>query len=917
MIPKQRIDRFFHDQPPMDFVETDIKTPVHEKPPVHWHYRCDEQISHSDAYVCFDGMEIAEKFPEDGFLETSYTDFGDFLRMLKLDKRGANTVNVYICKDVALEKEEHIIDVADGAITVKASDADGVRRALVYLEDMVLRSGAPYLKKGMTRRKPFIKTRMTRCSFAPTSRFPREVYELTNNIDYYPDGLLNRFMHEGVNVLWIYGESFEMLFENSVMPEEGQDCDRHLEKLNTIVEKCEKYGIKVYLYSQFPWSLNETMAKKYPDVAGHKLGDIYTFCTRSERGQQHIYKAIQNLFDRVPKLAGYIDITMGEGLTTCASSRFPELKGCPRCSRYSVAENLVQSVNLLGDAVKKAKPDAEFVSWTYEHRFWNLEDIAQYVKGADKNIALMQNLGDMTRAEQLGKLRVGTDYWFSCPVPSERYVATAQAAKQYGKRLFAKTQIGNGFELASTPYVPAPGILFEKYRQLKELGTEGAMHCWYFGSYPSIMGKAAGELSFWEDFSDESAFLRHLAGIYWGPDRAEDAYKAWKLFSEGFKNFPLNVMFEYFGPMNDAPVWVLQLLPKNLPIPRTFWSYDPTDGDRIFECLHNGHTLDEAIILCQRMSENWKAGLALFERNIDAWRWGSDICFEQYTNAKCIDILIMSTINVLRFYKLRHMLGRCEAGEQEKALEILAEMESIVYAEMQNSRDISALCQVDNRLGYSPEAEGFKFFPKKLAWRIGELEKVLHNEFTLVRERIENGLAPLSYYHGDDSLQRYKMPRYHVVWGSMDAAPWEKVGDRFAFRCAHNEAYFEIEMKGQTEGSAMLTFEFQLTWASASIIVDQKGNLSFTRTSYYYQSLEGDKKEAERTRYEITALDDAPFHVKIRVPVRRIEEDGKLRTMKMRIEAPDKTLWCDDPWPFRHWSMEEMAPNSFGWLLVD
>ena len=80
---------------------------------------------------------------------------------------------------------------------------------------------------------------------------------------------------------------------------------------------------------------------------------------------------------------------------------------------------------------------------------------------------------------------------------------------------------------------------------------------------------------------------------------------------------------------------------------------------------------------------------------------------------------------------------------------ILTQMRSLIEKEMLNSKKMSTLTEKDNRLGYHSEAEGFKFFGKKLQDRIEKLKKVLNEEFPLVEKRISEGKPPLSYYYAE------------------------------------------------------------------------------------------------------------------------------------------------------------------------
>ena len=95
--------------------------------------------------------------------------------------------------------------------------------------------------------------------------------------------------------------------------------------------------------------------------------------------------------------------------------------------------------------------------------------------------------------------------------PSGAFREIAAATHAGGGRLAAKLQTGCGYEMATVPFVPVPGILYRKYREMKALGIDSVMQCWLVGNYPGTQNAAAGELAF-EDFTeDEDTFLTRLA----------------------------------------------------------------------------------------------------------------------------------------------------------------------------------------------------------------------------------------------------------------------------------------------------------------------------------------------------------------------------------------------------------------------
>ena len=77
------------------------------------------------------------------------------------------------------------------------------------------------------------------------------------------------------------------------------------------------------------------------------------------------------------------------------------------------------------------------------------------------------------------------------------------------------------------------------------------------------------------------------------------------------------------------------------------------------------------------------------------------------------------------------------------------EMEAIARREIEISTALIPITTRDTRIGYHSEAHGYKIFPEKLRWRIGEVETVLREEFPAVRERIAKGLPPLAFYRGE------------------------------------------------------------------------------------------------------------------------------------------------------------------------
>lgn len=910
-------DPYFYNQPPMTFID-DLKLPLHQKAPDYYGKRPID-----DGEIDVHGLYIAEKFSDDpeNLLETIYKDFSLFLSVYKI---GGSNFPIYLKQGETECFEAYIIEVSEDKVTITANDTEGIRRGLIYLEDELRRSENAYLMPGTTRRKPFIKQRITRCFFSPINRPPKNGDELSDDIDYYPEEYLNRIMHDGANGVWIYTRFMDIL-PSSIIKEYGKGYEKRIAKLNRVIEKCKRYGIGVYLMAIEPVAIGSDIVDNYLDMVSDTAwnGNRY-FCCSSERGKAYCYEAGKKLLELCPGLRGHISITYGERPTACADM----IRGhsdygapnnpctCPRCKDKKPGEILSLELEALRSGAREVNPEFETVSWTYSHRNWEYDDIFDYVDTAPDDVVLMQNFEDRGFEDQLGKRRYSGDYWLSYPGPSEMFTKTAERARANNKTMWAKMQVCCSHEIATVPYVSAPGLVFDKYKGAFELGVTGVMQCWYFGNYPSLMSKVAGEMSFASDFNDKDAALEKIAGIYFGRTKAKEVVKVWKLFEAGYRNFPLNIMFSYYGPMHDSVVWKLSLKPKNLELARTWQLVDPPDGDRIYDCLLTAHTLDEAYTLCDIMRNNWQEGMKLFENLTIEHPEES----EQFDVAKAIGILFDGGTNILEFYKLRDLLGR-QAGD---AKEILSRMRELVELEIKNSEKMIPLCESCKPLGYHSEAEGFKFFPEKILERINQLRTLLETEFVEVENRIAEGKSPLEYYDGVEEHESLK--RYSMIKGTLDDAKWENIDDdgTHKFRMAYEGKKLYIELLSHDKDALFLVCpEFRLTVPDANLRFNKDGFAYFTYHEYFFNQMLRENADAELFKYRnIEVLDDAGVHLKLTLDIDELGLD-RIRPMKMKFKV-DEESWCTCTrevaphlMPAVSLGKNYTVPDEFGWIIPE
>ncbi len=899
-------DEFFDKQPPLAFVEY-LKAPVHEHKPGRFSRTEPEAGEISVAGLYLDG-----EFPDDrGLLEKSYEDFNRFLSVCGI---AGKRYPIRFQKAPSACFEAYTVTVEEDGCTLFANDTEGIRRALIYLEDEIIAREGPLLPLGSISRKPWMKERITRGFFSPTNRPPKNGDELSDDIDYYPDEYLNRLMHDGTNGLWIY-TSFRQLLKSSIIKEYGVDSEKRIEKLNRVIAKCQKYGVKVYVFAIEPMMWAD-VSENYPDMIGHRFpgNGSATICPHSERGKQYAYESGRNLFTLCPDLGGFISITAGERMTSCASI---DHTLCPRCARMTKGEVLSQNVENLRAGIRSVKPDAYCVSWTYGHRLWDENEILRYIETAPSDVMLMQNFDDKGYEKQLGKVRQAMDYWLSYAGPSQMFEMTAKAVKKHQKHLWAKMQICCSHEVATLPYVPSPGSVYQKMKGAYEWGVEGLMECWYFGNYPCFMSKAAGELSFIDDYRDEDAFLRRLASISFGRGVADSVVKAWHFFEKGYRLYPLNIMFSYYSPAHDAVVWELSLKPKNFAPSRSWQLLDKPDGDRVCDSFLIGHTMEEILTLLTRM-ENYYAK-AMTELGVIAGNAGDKLT-DLLSVSGAFLTLCRSTKNVMEFYHLRDKLGIGE-GDPKK---LLAKMRALCEDEIKQSETMITLCENDLRLGYHSEAEGFKFFPEKMRHRIGTLKTLLKTEFVEVLERIEKGLPPLEYYLGVEPDCNHT---YTIKKGGIEDAAWEYLDDNATgFRIAEDEKNLYIDLRSPDGQPITVWPEFELfkvTGPGVRVAFGDgkkvKSQVQGSHISEHWSCYPPEEREKELAKWKIKDLSWEEGDIRrVRLTLAKKDFGIKVRRpFKLQVRSWAPHMWEYEPKPMYHLGKSYLTPGCFGWVRYE
>lgn len=719
--------------------------------------------------------------------------------------------------------ESYRIDVAaDGKVTITTEDDEGLRRAVYYYQDRV-RAGD--LKSCV--RKPWVRNRISRCFFGPIKRPPLNHDELMDDVDYYPEAYLDRLAHEGINGLWITVE-WRDLAETS-FTRRSPDADRRLAKLRKTVDRCLKYGIKTWIFCIEPKhvSKSDPLYVNHPEMFGDAVSwvpNAALLCTATKAARQYIEESVKDVFSRVPRLGGIMMIAHGERPTTCLSAidcvtGERGARCCRRCASLEPWQIYRNTTDAIMRGIRAAGSNAEYISWFYqpqvqqERAAW----VAECARHVPDGVTFAYNFESGAVKEQVGRCRNGGDYWLSYVGPAEGFKSVAEAGKLAGSNIGAKIQVGNSHEVATVPFVPVPGLLYRKYKAMREAGVSTVLQCWYFGNYPGIMNKAAGELSFDDFTDDEDTFLRKLAAPYWGKDSGLVA-DVWKRFSDAYAEYPLSNDMQYYGPFHAGPAWPLYADVRLLPLGRTWKPQDAPSGDTIGEALEN-HTIEEAAILAGRMARGVRIAGSDGGDVLDALaeRWSGDQERSRDISVmKALEYQFMSGYNIFRFY-LERAKAICESrerGDSAAALASLLRMDSLVSAEEDITRKLLPLAKADSRLGFHSEAEAHQYHPAKLEWRLGEL-KDTHAQISRIMAEIKSGKA-----YPDSEFER-SAPKCRI-------GDWVPMADGFRFRLSDEDnGDLTVEVRFGHGGGSVNMFTIDVAGVSwyKGVVVNANGKI--------------------------------------------------------------------------------------------
>jgi len=511
----------------------------------------------------------------------------------------------------------------------------------------------------------------------------------------YPDELLRRLAESGVNGVWLH-TVLRDLSPGGIFPTFGKGHEIRLRSLRTLVERADRYGIKVYLYMNEPRTVHESvLVGNLETLAGVPDGNYRSLCTSTPEVKRWLADSLSFVFREVPNLGGIFTITASENRTHCASHGQRNL--CPRCKDRSDAEIIAEVNTVMLEAVHAVNPDAKVIAWDWG---WNGHGRAvDIIERLPKDLWLMSVSEWALPIERGGiKSNVG-EYSISSVGPGPRAKEHWQAAKERGMKAAAKVQFNVTWELAAIPYIPVADLVAEHVSNLSESGVNGLMLSWSLGGSPSP------NLEIARDFQTANAaatvedrvkrrndVLDRVAANRYG-NGASKAREAWTRFSTGYREFPYHIGLCYVGPQQWGAANLFFARPTGYHATMVGIPYDDVKS----WCAI--YPPDVAAGQFRKVAEHFAQGLPLLrEAMVLAPPERKRDVESEYRFADAARLHFAACANMIDFNTFRNrLLEEKDVNEKQR---LIASMEDVITAELQTARNMYCLAKSDSRIGY-------------------------------------------------------------------------------------------------------------------------------------------------------------------------------------------------------------------------
>lgn len=554
-----------------------------------------------------------------------------------------------------------------------------------------------------TKRPPTAADRQLRYIYSYFGVFGDPLYDTT--VDPYPDGLLQKLAEVGVNGVWMHVVLRQLAPGGPDFPEFGDGHERRLANLQKMVERAQRYGIRIYLYMNEPRAQPEAFFANRQEMAGVREGDHLAMCTSDPRVRKWISDALTHVFQKVPGLGGVFTITASENLTSCASHF--QHTNCPRCSKRTEADIIAEVNAAIEQGVHRAAPEAKVLCWDWG---WARHGFAPEYITKMPDQAWLMSVSEWSQPFERGgvKSAVG-EYSMSVVGPGPRATQHWQLAKQRGLKTAARVSFNSTWELSSVPYLPVMDLVAEHCANLTKADVDGLMLSWSLGGYPSPNLRLAQRMMA-EPQVDTNKVLDELAAELYGSRAAPEVRKAWTALSIGFREFPYALGL-YTAPQQIGPANLLYRSPTGYGATMTCYPYDDLTS-------WSGQYPPEVLAdQFRKVAVGWGEGVEHLARAVELADADKRVAAEDELRIVAAAYTYWASIvNQVHFIMARNELAKTGSAAQR------ARLVDALESEIPLAKELFRLSQSDSRIGFEA-ANHYFYMPLDL------VEKVISCEY--------------------------------------------------------------------------------------------------------------------------------------------------------------------------------------------
>lgn len=538
----------------------------------------------------------------------------------------------------------------------------------------------------------------------------------------YTDEELKLIADNDFNGIWVHGILHNIVKQDE-FPEFGIYADEQQEKLESLIRRAAKYGIKVFLFMQPPRALSGELDfwKTHKSIAGasetidwdnlKRPTEFISLCTSTEKVQRYLRDAFASLSKALPGLGGYMIISASEYPGHCYTRLLPEKDQCPRCSKRTSSEIISELIHTIYNGMRDASATQEMIVWNWS---WSLvADEKKIVANLPSDVIYMADFERGGHYPMLGHADHIIDEYALCyPGPSERFIETAEIAARHGLRIIAKLQICTTHELNSVPNLPIISNLFAKADYLRKHKVAGFLGCWSFGNMITANTSAFNFFLTKKAPDDCDVAMETFAAKYFQDCMPVQIAKAWRIFADAINHYPHSAMFLYYGPVN----WALgYFVPPGPMQGKGGPSFQMSErGDDISIAFDDCEfTLDESINGFKYLSARWREGVEIFKHGLAKVQDAHSR--EELGIALVCGAAYRSAYNHLQLYKMK----------LEKNIANGEEYNKIIADELVNAEEALPWVEADKRIGFHPEAQGYLFDAPRIKAKILKLRQIL------------------------------------------------------------------------------------------------------------------------------------------------------------------------------------------------